>query len=153
MEDSWLWFSFGCQRRRREDVAQLWSGKRMCRNAKWLPINTKLFVGFAIYSISVFLQCALLCAHSTLQCGLFNWVCQNASIVCSHVSACTAVICSVTSSVKCGYSVYSMACSVRHDICHKHRKRRLCKIISTRVKFYFVNVFLEHGCVYHFGFW
>ena len=41
----------------------------------------------------------------------------------------------------------------RHDICHKHHKQRLCKIISTRVKFYFVNVFLEHGCVYHFGFW
>ena len=38
----------------------------------------------------------------------------------------------------------------RHDICHKHHNRRLCKIISTGVKFYFVNVFLEHGCVYHF---
>ena len=38
----------------------------------------------------------------------------------------------------------------RHDICHKHHKQRLCKIISARVKFYFVNVFLEHGCV---SFW
>ena len=41
----------------------------------------------------------------------------------------------------------------RLDICHKHHKQRLCKIIITRVKFYFVNVFLEHGCVYHFDFW
>ena len=41
----------------------------------------------------------------------------------------------------------------RHDICHKHHKQRLCKIISTRVKFYFLNVFLEHGRVYHFVFW
>ena len=31
----------------------------------------------------------------------------------------------------------------RRDICHKHHKQRLCKIISTRVKFHFVSVFLE----------
>ena len=31
----------------------------------------------------------------------------------------------------------------RHDICHKHHKQRLCKIISTRVKFHFGNVLLE----------
>ena len=31
----------------------------------------------------------------------------------------------------------------RHDICHKHHKQRLCKIISTRVKFQFVNMLLE----------
>ena len=31
----------------------------------------------------------------------------------------------------------------RRDICHKHHKQRLCKIISTRVKFHFVNVLLE----------
>ena len=30
----------------------------------------------------------------------------------------------------------------RHDICHKHQKQRLCKIISTRVKFHFVSVLL-----------
>ena len=29
----------------------------------------------------------------------------------------------------------------RDDICHKHHKQRLCKIITTRVKFYFVDVF------------
>ena len=29
---------------------------------------------------------------------------------------------------------------VRDDICQKHHKQRLCKII-TRVKFYFVDVF------------
>ena len=28
----------------------------------------------------------------------------------------------------------------RHDICHKHHKQRLCKIISVWVKFHFVNV-------------
>ena len=28
---------------------------------------------------------------------------------------------------------------VRDDICHKHHKQRLCKIITTRVKFYFVE--------------
>ena len=31
----------------------------------------------------------------------------------------------------------------RHDICHKHHKQRLCKIISTRVKLHFVKVLLE----------
>ena len=41
----------------------------------------------------------------------------------------------------------------RHDICHKHHKQHLCKTISTRVKFYFVNGFLEHGCVYDLAFW
>ena len=41
----------------------------------------------------------------------------------------------------------------RHDICHKHHKQRLCKIITSRVKFYFMNVFSEYGCEYHFGFW
>ena len=30
---------------------------------------------------------------------------------------------------------------LRDDICHKHHKQRLCKIITTRVKFYFVDVF------------
>ena len=30
---------------------------------------------------------------------------------------------------------------VRDDICHKHHKQRLCKIITFRVKFYFVDVF------------
>ena len=29
----------------------------------------------------------------------------------------------------------------RDDISHKHHKQRLCKIITTRVKFYFVDVF------------
>ena len=29
----------------------------------------------------------------------------------------------------------------RDDICHKHHKQHLCKIITTRVKFYFVDVF------------
>ena len=29
----------------------------------------------------------------------------------------------------------------RDDICHKHHKQRLYKIITTRVKFYFVDVF------------
>ena len=29
----------------------------------------------------------------------------------------------------------------RDDICHKHHKQRLCKIITTRLKFYFVDVF------------
>ena len=42
---------------------------------------------------------------------------------------------------------------VRHDVCHKHHKQRSCKIVSIRVKVYFANVFLEHGCVYHFAFW
>ena len=31
----------------------------------------------------------------------------------------------------------------RRDICHKHHKQRLCKIISTWVKFYFVNVLFK----------
>ena len=31
----------------------------------------------------------------------------------------------------------------RRDFCHKHHKQCLCKIISTRVKFHFVNVLLE----------
>ena len=30
---------------------------------------------------------------------------------------------------------------VRDDICHKHHKQRLCKIIITRVKVHFMNVF------------
>ena len=29
----------------------------------------------------------------------------------------------------------------RDDICHKHHKQRLCKIIITRVKVHFVDVF------------
>ena len=29
----------------------------------------------------------------------------------------------------------------RDDICHKHHKQRLCKIITTGVKFYLVDVF------------
>ena len=29
----------------------------------------------------------------------------------------------------------------RDYICHKHHKQRLCKIITTRVKLYFVDVF------------
>ena len=45
-------------------------------------------------------------------------------------------------------SVKRVSNSTRHDICHKHHKQRLCKIIITRVKFHLVNVFLEHGCVY-----
>ena len=32
----------------------------------------------------------------------------------------------------------------RDDICHKHHKQRLCKIITTRVKFYFVDVFYNY---------
>ena len=28
----------------------------------------------------------------------------------------------------------------RHDICQKHHKQRLCKIISTRVKFHLLNI-------------
>ena len=32
---------------------------------------------------------------------------------------------------------------IRHDICHKHHKQRLCKIISTQVKFHFVNALLQ----------
>ena len=31
--------------------------------------------------------------------------------------------------------------SFRDDICHKHHKQRLCKIIITRVKVHFVDVF------------
>ena len=29
----------------------------------------------------------------------------------------------------------------RVDICHKHHKQRLCKIVITRVKVHFVDVF------------
>ena len=32
---------------------------------------------------------------------------------------------------------------IRRDICHKHHKQRLCKIIITRVKLHFVKVLLE----------
>ena len=32
---------------------------------------------------------------------------------------------------------------IRRDICHKHHKQRLCRIIRTRVKFHFVNVLFE----------
>ena len=38
------------------------------------------------------------------------------------------------------------------EICHKHHKQRLCKIISTRVKFYFVSVLLEQFVYVSFGF-
>ena len=31
----------------------------------------------------------------------------------------------------------------RRDICHKHHKQRLCKIISTGVKLHFVKILLE----------
>ena len=31
---------------------------------------------------------------------------------------------------------------LRHEICHKHHKQRLCKIFTTRVRFHFVNVLL-----------
>ena len=31
--------------------------------------------------------------------------------------------------------------TTRDDICHKQHKQRLCKIITTQVKFYFVDVF------------
>ena len=37
----------------------------------------------------------------------------------------------------------------RREICHKHHKQRLCKIISTRVKFHFVSVLLEEFVYYH----
>ena len=33
--------------------------------------------------------------------------------------------------------------TLRPDICYMHHKQRLCKIISTRVKFHSVNVLLE----------
>ena len=39
----------------------------------------------------------------------------------------------------------------RRDICHKHHKQRLCKIISTGVKFHFVTVLLKqfmYVCTY-----
>ena len=32
---------------------------------------------------------------------------------------------------------------LRHDICHKHHKQRLCKIFRSRVKFHIVDVLLE----------
>ena len=42
----------------------------------------------------------------------------------------------------------------RHDICHKHHKQRLCKIITTRVTFHFVNVLVVQfkviGDIYSF---
>ena len=49
--------------------------------------------------------------------------------------------------------LFPRVCSIatfRYDICHKHHKQRLYKIISTLVRFFLVNVFLEHVCVYHF---
>ena len=42
--------------------------------------------------------------------------------------------------------------TTRRDICHKHHKQRLCKIISTRVKFHFVNVLLEQFMYLSFNF-
>ena len=41
----------------------------------------------------------------------------------------------------------------RHDICHKHHKQRLCKIISTRVKFHFLNRLWNSLCMYNFVVW
>ena len=52
-----------------------------------------------------------------------------------------------------GWGVGRVWAGCRHDICHKHHKQRLCKIISTWVTFYFVNVGFEHGYVFHCGFW
>ena len=39
-----------------------------------------------------------------------------------------------------GTSCTKRQSSFRDDICHKHHKQRLCKIIITRVKVHFVNV-------------
>ena len=41
----------------------------------------------------------------------------------------------------------------RRDICHKHHKQRLCKIISTGVKFLALNMLLEHLMLISFWFW
>ena len=41
----------------------------------------------------------------------------------------------------------------RRDICHKHHKQRLCKIIITRVKLHFVKVLLEQLLHVYFQFW
>ena len=40
----------------------------------------------------------------------------------------------------------------RHDICHKHHKQRLCRIINSRVKFQFVDVHVEHFMYVYFCF-
>ena len=60
-----------------------------------------------------------------------------------------------TSLFKSGVKIYIICCgcaqseqyrngeSSRDHICHKHHKQRLCKIIITRVKVHFVNVFLD----------
>ena len=42
--------------------------------------------------------------------------------------------------------------SGRREICHKHHKQRLCKIISIRVKFHFVSVHLEQFVYVSCGF-
>ena len=38
---------------------------------------------------------------------------------------------------------HSCTTACRREICHKHHKQRLCKIISSRVKFDFLSVLLE----------
>ena len=40
---------------------------------------------------------------------------------------------------------------IRHEICHKHHKQRLCKIFTTRVKFHFGNVLVVQFKSYYFG--
>ena len=40
---------------------------------------------------------------------------------------------------------------IRHEICHKHHKQRLCKIFTTWVKFYFGNVLSVQFKSYYFG--
>ena len=47
----------------------------------------------------------------------------------------------------------NMTVMTRHDICHKHHKQRLCKIVSTQVKFHFENVILEQFMFLSFWFW
>ena len=47
---------------------------------------------------------------------------------------------------------HSCTTACRREICHKHHKQRLCKIISSRVKFHFVSVLLEQFVYVSCGF-
>ena len=48
---------------------------------------------------------------------------------------------------------YPPVVKTRRDICHKHHKQRLCKIISTRVKFHMWMCFWNSSGEDNFGFW